>query len=216
MYYRSRKPPVQKYVLYAVVIVAAIGLVAFGGNAIRTELKAAESSAKPDQQVNSHYNAAADASQGTEDVFDNFAENSPAEEQRPPEASQRAVPESAAESKNEASQSRQAQSSREQKTDSKRHMSSETSGSASSSGSERSASSKKDKEEEKDKVEEKDYYTITAYEGNIAVFKNEETAPMTVLDIPIAYFPKNDQILLEAGIRVSSLSEAMQLLEDYQ
>ena len=62
----------------------------------------------------------------------------------------------------------------------------------------------------------KDYYIVTVYDGNIAVFKNTDKKPITVLDCPVSYFPKEDQTLLQIGIRVESLNEAMQLLEDYQ
>ena len=64
-------------------------------------------------------------------------------------------------------------------------------------------------------TDSKEYYTITVYDGNIAVFRNDEKRPFNVLDIPAEYFPKEDQELLEAGIRVESLAEAMRLLEDY-
>lgn len=77
-----------------------------------------------------------------------------------------------------------------------------------------SASSKKGSD--KSQPPSIDSYTITVHEGKIAVFKNDEKEPMTVLDVEVTYFPLEDQKLLEEGITVGSLSEARQLLEDYQ
>ena len=83
--------------------------------------------------------------------------------------------------------------------------------SSQSASADRDASSASGKSADAD-----EYYTITVYEGNIAVFKNDEKRPINILDIPVEYFPLEDQKLLKAGIRVKSLGEAMQLLEDYR
>ncbi len=60
-----------------------------------------------------------------------------------------------------------------------------------------------------------DYYTVTEYQGKIAVFKNTDTIPLEVYDTYIEYLPEHDRLLLKDGIRADSPGELQKILEDY-
>ncbi len=60
-----------------------------------------------------------------------------------------------------------------------------------------------------------DYYTVTEYQGKIAVFKNTDTIPLEVYDAYIEYLPEHDRLLLKDGIRANSLGELQKIIEDY-
>lgn len=60
-----------------------------------------------------------------------------------------------------------------------------------------------------------DYYTITEYQGKIAVFKNDDTIPIDVYDSYVSVLPQHDRELLKNGIRTESTSELQQIIEDY-
>ena len=60
-----------------------------------------------------------------------------------------------------------------------------------------------------------DYYTITEYQGKIAVFKNSDTIPIDVYDAYVSVLPKHDRELLEEGIRTESTSELQKIIEEY-
>ena len=60
-----------------------------------------------------------------------------------------------------------------------------------------------------------DYYTVTEYQGKIAVFKNTDTIPLEVYDTYIEYLPEHDRLLLKDGIRANSLAELQKIIEDY-
>ena len=60
-----------------------------------------------------------------------------------------------------------------------------------------------------------DYYTVTEYQGKIAVFKNTDTIPLEVYDTYIEYLPEHDRLLLKDGIRANSLGELQKIIEDY-
>lgn len=60
-----------------------------------------------------------------------------------------------------------------------------------------------------------DYYTVTEYQGKIAVFKNTDTIPLEVYDTYIEYLPEHDRLLLKDGIRATSLGELQKIIEDY-
>lgn len=60
-----------------------------------------------------------------------------------------------------------------------------------------------------------DYYTITEYQGKIAVFKNSDTVPLDVYDSYVSVLPQHDRELLKNGIRTESTSELQKIIEDY-
>ena len=60
-----------------------------------------------------------------------------------------------------------------------------------------------------------DYYTITEYQGKIAVFKNDDTIPIDVYDSYVSVLPQHDRELLKNGIRTESTSELQKIIEDY-
>lgn len=60
-----------------------------------------------------------------------------------------------------------------------------------------------------------DYYTITEYQGKIAVFKNDDTIPIDVYDSYVSVLPQHDRELLQNGIRTESTSELQKIIEDY-
>ena len=60
-----------------------------------------------------------------------------------------------------------------------------------------------------------DYYTITEYQGKIAVFKNGDTVPLDVYDSYVSVLPQHDRELLKNGIRTENTSELQKIIEDY-
>lgn len=60
-----------------------------------------------------------------------------------------------------------------------------------------------------------DYYTVTEYQGKIAVFKNADTIPIDVYDSYISHLPEHDRQLLKKGIRTESTQELQKIIEDY-
>ena len=59
-------------------------------------------------------------------------------------------------------------------------------------------------------------YTVKAFNGRIAVFKNDSTNPSYILDSPKIYdLPDFDQKLLNEGIVTDSEEELSEILEDY-
>lgn len=60
-----------------------------------------------------------------------------------------------------------------------------------------------------------DYYTVTEYQGKIAVFKNNDTVPLDVYDSYVSVLPQHDRELLKNGIRTESTSELQRIIEDY-
>ena len=58
-------------------------------------------------------------------------------------------------------------------------------------------------------------YTVRAYQGKIAVFRENNDKPEQVYDVMTAYFPESDQILLAKGIPAYSVPELQLILEDY-
>lgn len=59
-------------------------------------------------------------------------------------------------------------------------------------------------------------YLVTVYEGKIAVFKENETKPMQILDIPLSMLPEEDISILKKGIRAENIGELKRILEDYE
>ena len=60
-----------------------------------------------------------------------------------------------------------------------------------------------------------DYYTVTEYQGKIAVFKNSDTVPIDVYDSYVSVLPQHDRELLKNGIHTESTSELQKIIEDY-
>ena len=60
-----------------------------------------------------------------------------------------------------------------------------------------------------------DYYTVTEYEGKIAVFKNEDNIPFEIYDSFTAVLPETDRELLKKGIIANSTEELQRIIEDY-
>ena len=58
-------------------------------------------------------------------------------------------------------------------------------------------------------------YTLSVYDGRVAVFENGEAKPVEVFDVYITSLPYNEQIKLLDGLTVSDRSELQQLIEDY-
>lgn len=60
-----------------------------------------------------------------------------------------------------------------------------------------------------------DYYTVTEYQGKIAVFKNTDKIPLDVYNTYVAYLPEHDRQLLKDGIRANNTAELQDIIEDY-
>lgn len=60
-----------------------------------------------------------------------------------------------------------------------------------------------------------DYYTVTEYQGKIAVFKNNDTIPLDVYDTYVSFLPEHDRQLLKEGIRANNTAELQKIIEDY-
>ena len=59
-------------------------------------------------------------------------------------------------------------------------------------------------------------YIITVWAGKIGVFENGESAPVLTSEVDTSLLPPEDLSILQKGIRVTSLSEARAILEDYE
>jgi len=60
-----------------------------------------------------------------------------------------------------------------------------------------------------------DYYTVTEYQGKIAVFKNSDTIPLEVYDSYVSHLPEHDRQLLKDGLRADNTVELQKIIEDY-
>ena len=75
--------------------------------------------------------------------------------------------------------------------------------------------------EEKSEVDTVDYrinYVLREYEGKIALFQNRADGReeiYKIYEISISLLPESDREKLKEGIETESLSEALQLVEDY-
>jgi hypothetical protein len=75
--------------------------------------------------------------------------------------------------------------------------------------------------EKKSEVDTVDYrinYVLREYEGKIALFQNRADGKeeiYKIYEISIGLLPQSDREELKAGIETESLSEALQLVEDY-
>ena len=60
-----------------------------------------------------------------------------------------------------------------------------------------------------------DYYTISEYQGKVAVFDNKSKLPLNIFDTYVATLPQHDRALLKEGITVTSTDELQRIIEDY-
>lgn len=59
-------------------------------------------------------------------------------------------------------------------------------------------------------------YIVTLWAGKIGVFENGESVPVLASEVDTSLLPQEDLSILQKGIRVTSLSEARAILEDYE
>lgn len=59
------------------------------------------------------------------------------------------------------------------------------------------------------------YYTLSVYDGRVAVFENGSDKPETVFDTYISSLPYPEQNELQNGITVYDRQELQKLIEDY-
>lgn len=59
------------------------------------------------------------------------------------------------------------------------------------------------------------YYTLSVYDGRIAVFENGSDKPVEVFDTFVSSLPYTEQNELQDGITARDKSELMRLIEDY-
>lgn len=58
-------------------------------------------------------------------------------------------------------------------------------------------------------------WRLGIWQGRVAVFEEDDTQPIRVLDTPVVSLPDPDQLSLEQGIPVYSQEDLAYLLEDY-
>ncbi len=58
-------------------------------------------------------------------------------------------------------------------------------------------------------------FLLGVHEGKVALWKDNQKAPLKVFPYNVSMFPESDQKRLEKGIHVDSLSELYALIEDY-
>lgn len=59
------------------------------------------------------------------------------------------------------------------------------------------------------------YYTVSEYQGKIAVFKNKDKIPFEIYESYVETFPEHDRELLKKGIRVETAEDLQKVIEDY-
>ena len=60
------------------------------------------------------------------------------------------------------------------------------------------------------------FFTVRAYNGSVAVFKDGNDVPLYCIETPLSSLTEEDRRLLARGIRAETLSEACKLIEDYE
>lgn len=58
-------------------------------------------------------------------------------------------------------------------------------------------------------------YTVSEYEGKVAVFKNSDKVPFEVYESYVSLLPESDRERLKKGIRTESTEELQKIIEDY-
>lgn len=64
--------------------------------------------------------------------------------------------------------------------------------------------------------ESETFYTVRAFEGSVAIFKNGEKTPVYRIKTPLSSLTEEDRSLLNNGITAKTLTEARKLIEDYE
>jgi hypothetical protein len=59
-------------------------------------------------------------------------------------------------------------------------------------------------------------YVVRSYEGKIAVFSNQQSSPVDMLDVTVDSLPEADQAALSEGIAAESKEALRRILEDYE
>ena len=60
-----------------------------------------------------------------------------------------------------------------------------------------------------------DVYIVKTYKGHIGVFRGEDATPFEEFSTDVSILPKDDQIVLEKGKVLHSMSDVKKLMEDY-
>lgn len=58
-------------------------------------------------------------------------------------------------------------------------------------------------------------YTLSVYDGRIAVFENSDSQPIEVFDVYVSSLPYNEQVELRNGLTAADRDELQRLIEDY-
>jgi hypothetical protein len=58
-------------------------------------------------------------------------------------------------------------------------------------------------------------YTLREYNGELALFREDEPVPCALYDVPVDLLPEVDRVQLRSGISVSGDDELRRMLEDY-
>ena len=61
-----------------------------------------------------------------------------------------------------------------------------------------------------------DVYLLREFQGKIGIFHNDETEPYQEIDVDVSTFSEEDQKLLKDGIKVYSIDDLNQKIEDYE
>ena len=64
-------------------------------------------------------------------------------------------------------------------------------------------------------VTEETGYTLKEYNGQLAIYKNDETTPFKVYEIQVNTLPEHDKNNLQNGICVKNENELNQLISDF-
>ncbi len=59
------------------------------------------------------------------------------------------------------------------------------------------------------------YYIVSEYNGQIAVFINDDKTPVKIYDSYVSTLPQKDQVTLKEGIKVETQEELQLIIEDY-
>ena len=59
-------------------------------------------------------------------------------------------------------------------------------------------------------------YYITIHNDKIGVFRNYETEPFIVANVPVYLLPKGDIQILQKGLHANSMTQVKSILEDYE
>ena len=60
------------------------------------------------------------------------------------------------------------------------------------------------------------YFMVRAQDDQVIVCRNEESEPMMVLDVSLGSLPPYDRAKISAGMRLDTLAELEQFIEDFE